>query len=266
MSNVTINGDTSGGVTLQAPAIAGTPVLTLPTTTGTLALTTDIPVSAANTQTFNANGTWTKPSGNFTTVQVQMWGAGGGGGRGGDTSSAAVGGGGGGFGILDFPYSIMPNTATVTIGVGGAGGSVGTANGTAGGNTTFVFSNATLFVSGGEGGTALATPASISSAKGSNSLNFNSSPSEGGGDSARLTDATTLVAAETRTFAGAGGGACTATANNAGGTSIFGGSGGTGANDAVNGGNGSTPGGGGGGTETGIGGSGGNGRVIVTTF
>lgn len=37
MSSLVINGDTSGSITLAAPAIAGSPVLTLPTTTSTLA-------------------------------------------------------------------------------------------------------------------------------------------------------------------------------------------------------------------------------------
>lgn len=43
MSSLVIYGDTSGSVSLQAPAVANTTVLTLPTTTGTLALTSDIP-------------------------------------------------------------------------------------------------------------------------------------------------------------------------------------------------------------------------------
>jgi hypothetical protein len=38
MSSVTISGDTSGSVILQAPSVAGSTTLTLPTTTGTLAL------------------------------------------------------------------------------------------------------------------------------------------------------------------------------------------------------------------------------------
>lgn len=38
MASIVINGDTSGGVTLAAPAIAGTPTITLPTTNGTLVL------------------------------------------------------------------------------------------------------------------------------------------------------------------------------------------------------------------------------------
>jgi hypothetical protein len=36
MASVIISGDTSGAVTITAPAVAGTPTLTLPTTTDTL--------------------------------------------------------------------------------------------------------------------------------------------------------------------------------------------------------------------------------------
>jgi hypothetical protein len=43
MSSVVISGDTSGTVTLQAPAVAGTNTITLPAGTGTAALTSDIP-------------------------------------------------------------------------------------------------------------------------------------------------------------------------------------------------------------------------------
>jgi hypothetical protein len=39
MSNLTILGDTSGSVVLQAPAVAGSTTLTLPSTSGTLATT-----------------------------------------------------------------------------------------------------------------------------------------------------------------------------------------------------------------------------------
>jgi hypothetical protein len=40
MSSVVISGDTSGSITLQAPAVAGTTTLTLPTTSATLATLT----------------------------------------------------------------------------------------------------------------------------------------------------------------------------------------------------------------------------------
>jgi hypothetical protein len=45
MASVVIAGDTSGTVTLQAPAVAGSTTLTLPATTGTVALTADIPAA-----------------------------------------------------------------------------------------------------------------------------------------------------------------------------------------------------------------------------
>ena len=65
MSSVVIAGDTSGTVTLQAPAVAGTTTISLPATTGTMALTSDIsPSFAAGTrlgfqQTAAPTG-WTK--------------------------------------------------------------------------------------------------------------------------------------------------------------------------------------------------------------
>src|SRR5688572_10156167 len=51
-------------------------------------------------QVFTASGTWTKPTGSFTTVEVRLVGAGGGGGSGrrGATGTVRTGGGGGGGG------------------------------------------------------------------------------------------------------------------------------------------------------------------------
>ena len=42
MSSVVISGDTSGTITVAAPAVAGTNTLTLPASTGTVALTSDV--------------------------------------------------------------------------------------------------------------------------------------------------------------------------------------------------------------------------------
>ena len=42
MSSVVISGDTSGSVTLQAPAVAGTTVLSLPNASGTVVTSTNI--------------------------------------------------------------------------------------------------------------------------------------------------------------------------------------------------------------------------------
>jgi len=61
MSSISILGDTSGSVLLQAPAVAGSPTLTLPTTTGTLAINGPA-FSAYATTTYQslAQNTYTK--------------------------------------------------------------------------------------------------------------------------------------------------------------------------------------------------------------
>lgn len=66
-----INGSTSGTATIVAPAVASTPTLTLPTTTGTIALTSDIPtvnngalsVSIGTAGATNTTVTWGTSSG-----------------------------------------------------------------------------------------------------------------------------------------------------------------------------------------------------------
>jgi hypothetical protein len=42
MSSVVISGDTSGAITLAAPSVAGTNTITLPASTGTVSLTSDV--------------------------------------------------------------------------------------------------------------------------------------------------------------------------------------------------------------------------------
>jgi len=42
MADIVLNGDTSGAITVSAPAVAGTNTLTLPASTGTLATTADV--------------------------------------------------------------------------------------------------------------------------------------------------------------------------------------------------------------------------------
>lgn len=49
MSSVVISGDTSGTITLQAPAVSGSTTLNLPATNGTVALTADIPAAGGMT-------------------------------------------------------------------------------------------------------------------------------------------------------------------------------------------------------------------------
>lgn len=108
---------------------------------------------AIDVQTFNASGTWTKPSsGNWAFVQA--WGAGGSGGSSNNNTGGRGGGGGGGAYISAWiRLSLLGATETVTIGAGGAAVS-GAVNGNVGGNSTFG-SWVTGF--GGGGGTGTST-------------------------------------------------------------------------------------------------------------
>lgn len=72
MSSITINGDTSGSVILQAPSIAGSTTLTLPSTSGTVVTTNTIPagqviqvVSTTKTDTWSnaTQNTWNDVTG-----------------------------------------------------------------------------------------------------------------------------------------------------------------------------------------------------------
>lgn len=74
MSSVVIAGDTSGTITLQAPAISGTTTLTLPATTGTLfaSVATGWSVTPSGTTLYFAyngvNVAKLDSSGNFTSL------------------------------------------------------------------------------------------------------------------------------------------------------------------------------------------------------
>jgi hypothetical protein len=62
MSQVIIAGDTSGTITLQAPAVSGSTTLTLPAATGTVMVSGNMPAFSAyrtGNQTLTSN-TWTK--------------------------------------------------------------------------------------------------------------------------------------------------------------------------------------------------------------
>lgn len=115
MSSVIIAGDTSGTVTLQAPAVAGSTTLTLPSTSGTLSTYTGF-----STVIFASSTTFTVPAG-ITRATITVVGGGGGGG-------ATLAGGTGGYAKVY--VTGLSGSYTVTIGAGGAGGASGTAGGT----------------------------------------------------------------------------------------------------------------------------------------
>jgi hypothetical protein len=85
---------------------------------------------SASVSTFDASGTWNKPS-TGTVALIECWGGGGSGAK----SSGCGGGGGGGYNFRWVPLSSMGSTETVTI---GAGGTAVTTNvvGVAGGNSS----------------------------------------------------------------------------------------------------------------------------------
>ena len=62
MSQVIIAGDTSGTITLQAPAVSGSTTLTLPAATGTMMVSGNMPAFSAyqSVGTTANNSTWTK--------------------------------------------------------------------------------------------------------------------------------------------------------------------------------------------------------------
>jgi len=84
MASIVVNGDTSGAVTLSAPAVAGTVTVTLPATSGTMVVSgttpslngitfpaTQVPSADANTLDDYEEGTWTPSLGGTTTYSGQ---------------------------------------------------------------------------------------------------------------------------------------------------------------------------------------------------
>lgn len=216
----------------------------------------DAQTAAHNYEAFTINGTWTKPVGISadTPVIIECWGGGGGGVR--DATAAnARGGGGGAYSCRFMRMGDLGATETVTVGVGGVGGS-GTAP-TVGGNTTF---GVHVTAYGGGPGAAQATPlvggggshaagtstvgGFIGGGKGDNALTI-----WGGGGCGGAA-----------VHGGAGGGAGD---NSLGRGSIYGGNGGNGSTSAPTAGAARGGGGGGLGAAAGTAGAGGRGEVRV---
>jgi len=232
-------------------------------------------------QTFNADGTWTKPTaGNYTYARVQAWGAGGSGARSVATDPAS-GGGGGEYCEKIYLLSALGSTESVIVGTGGAAVTSSSANGNDGEDTTFD----DLTAAGGKGGKYTGDSV-VAGGNGGDSISFGqpysgngSTESEldgiysGAGGCSLSSESTTAQEGGKSIFGGAGGGGARTSdgANKAGGFSKNGGNGGASSiTNGVNATAGTAPGGGGGAFHfnggSGNSGAGANGRVVVTCF
>lgn len=261
----------------KLPAVDGSALTNLPTLWGR---------SLIDTQTFNASGTWTKPSSGVFAV-VRCWGGGGSGMRRGGVSNTS-GAGGGAYHEYILSMATLPSTVSVTVGAGGiAPTTVGVA-GNAGGATSFgsyVSANggAGTTATGGSGqGGSSANAVSVTVAVSASALSLATSfpptvsdvglagfvsldvnPNrQAGGNGLTGTGGTP----STITYAGGGGGGGNSTSFTLGQPSTYGGKGGDGSTSgsATSG---SQPGGGGGNTYNGpAAGNGGDGRCVVYVF
>lgn len=185
VSTFAMTGSTSGVATIVTQAVAANPTLTLPTSSGYFALTTDpsgggsasgmrssiasYPNTVVNTNsgtslTNTGTGTfnWTCPTG-VTSVRATVVAGGGG------ESALGCGanaGGNGGFAVGI--YTVVPGTVySMTVGIGGAGATTSGGTATSGGSSSFsLFCSAT----GGAGATG-ATTGAAGSGTGGNLLN-----------------------------------------------------------------------------------------------
>lgn len=252
----------SAGAIIEASAITasralvsdanGIPIAATTTTTElnyvngvTSAIQTQLGLKAfkADVQTFAGSDTWIKPSG-AKIIQLLIAGGGGGGG-GGCRQSAATnasgGGGGGGATFIEvfFDATYIGSSETVTIGVGGNGGTGATVNGNAG--------------SDGVAGGNSSFGSHITSYSGGGGSNVVTAANSGSGGSAGIISGGGTASGTTEGTAGTLGGQTGGTAG--GNTAIFcGGPGGTGTVAAAGGIgkptiNGASGGGGGGGTS-----------------
>ena len=254
-----------------------------PITASLMAQLRDNPLSIPNQQTFTTSGTWTKPTetDRGTYALIQVWGAGGAGNSYGGAGSAA-GGGGGSYKSRIVLLSALGATETITVGVGGVGGSINN-HAPAGGSSSFG-SHVEAFGGGGaystQAGGAGGGVNSAGSSPGNDlcpqavNVTENTAQFSGPGTGAKVyTLGTTIWIAANGGYHTGGGGSVSNTNAGNGGPSVYGGGGGSSVNGttggissfAGNGGDygldGGTPAGGGG-----KGADGGDGQVIVYTF
>ena len=151
MASIIISGDTSGSATIQAQAVAGNTILTLPTTSGTIALASVISGTLLNIQYITATGTYTATAGTNSVI-VEVVGGGYGGSNGGTTSfGSLVSATGGQNGVGGLGVSGDLNAA------GGAGGTSFGSSIATGGDSAFGYGGGTSgtgqgYGAGGSGG------------------------------------------------------------------------------------------------------------------
>ena len=164
MSSVVISGDTSGSVTLQAPAVAGSTSVLLQSGGAGLLLNTQY-FTTAGTSTYTATtGT------NFIIVEVVGGGAGGGTGNG---TANGSGGGAGAYARKKITSSF--SGTTITVGAGSAANS-----GTTGGTSSF---GSVVTCTGGLGTTGVNTPTGTASTATGGDLNIRGGVGQKGGSS-----------------------------------------------------------------------------------
>lgn len=233
----------------------GTTTITFNDSTTQSTAATSYSSPSPNIQTFNATGTWTKPTGDYRMARIQLWG----GGSGAAYNSGPTGGGGGAYNEVTVPFSYIA-TQTVTVGGGGAGGSTGAAGGT---------SSVTVTASSASNGRATISapgaPANTSSTyygPGASLVASDTGYYWNGGYGGWSWEPSTIGAAMGSTWGGGGGGAYYPAGSGpyiAPGSSYYGGSGGE-YNSA-----GTVP-GGGGGCYTSSPRAGASGRVVITCY
>ena len=179
-------------------------------------------------QTFNASGTYTVPSGYSANVTIEAWGAGGGGG----TNSSGAKGGGGGGAYASLTTTLVAGSYIVTVGTGGGAATAGTNSSF----TTIVIAEGGFSTTGTTGGAGGTTAGSTGTVLVAGAAGANTSANNGGAGGAGAN--------------GGGAGGTGGVANNGSGAA------------------GTAPGGGGGGKagpgNSGVSGAGAAGRVIVT--